>query len=461
MIRLSLIIFSLITLVGCNSMNKYIYNDTHVYWVKSDYSDINYTKGKKVPMYGVDLSSFRVLDEKIYAVDNKAVYYSGIPIAFAEPGSFKLLKNGYAIDKNHVFLQGEIIYGASPKQVSFFNDNISVIKAGEFIFYEYQGFNPCDVKSFLPFKNDKRWSRDAKCVYYKDRIVATADANTFMPLNYQYAKDKNGIFYESTRLDDADLATFKVIDWHNFSARDKLGCYQSSLRVDCENIDVNKPIYNISSDYFFSKTVKGFRDEKARILSQAQDDQIAHVSMIVDHLAGDIGSPEVLLAQRFDKIDTDYGFTLITTDLIPNKVSFKYLGKREGRTVFNVYNSTVYGLMQLEFDLDGEVIKEPVYTGGSYNFLQYNMGKCAYRVGQCTEYSKVVLTSGEYSQQNSIDVIYNEGVWYRNINLSNGSTMKEVIIYNRYGLPVYFSTEHNGILNFEMVREDLLPIMLK
>lgn len=89
------------------------------------------------------------------------------------------------------------------------------------------------------------------------------------------------------------------------------------------------------------------------------------------------------------------------------------------------------------------------------------MGKCAYRVGQCTEYSKVVLTSGEYSQQNSIDVIYNEGVWYRNINLSNGSTMKEVIIYNRYGLPVYFSTEHNGILNFEMVREDLLPIMLK
>lgn len=189
-----------------------------------------------------------------------------------------------------------------------------------------------------------------------------------MPLNYQYAKDKNGIFYESTRLDDADLATFKVIDWHDFSARDKFGCYQSSLRVDCENIDVNKPIYNISSDYFISKAVKGFRDEKARILSQAQDGQIAHVSMIVDHLAGDIGSPEVLLAQRFDKIDTDYGFTLITTDLIPNKVSFKYLGKREGKTVFNVYNSTVYGLMQLEFNLDGDVIKEPVYTGGATIF---------------------------------------------------------------------------------------------
>ncbi|WP_314293989.1 DKNYY domain-containing protein [Leptotrichia massiliensis] len=45
-------------------------------------------------------------------------------------------------------------------------------------------------------------------VYFKEKIIKGADAKTFKEINYEYSKDKNGVFYKGERMEkDATLNT--------------------------------------------------------------------------------------------------------------------------------------------------------------------------------------------------------------------------------------------------------------
>lgn len=55
-----------------------------------------------------------------YSTDNNSVYYKNIPILLADLNTFKVLGDGFAEDKNHLFEKGQIIFnlkdGANPFQ---------------------------------------------------------------------------------------------------------------------------------------------------------------------------------------------------------------------------------------------------------------------------------------------------------------------------------------------------------
>ena len=45
-------------------------------------------------------------------------------------------------------------------------------------------------------------------VYFQEKIIKGADAKTFKEINYEYSKDKNGVFYKGERMEkDATLNT--------------------------------------------------------------------------------------------------------------------------------------------------------------------------------------------------------------------------------------------------------------
>jgi len=71
--------------------------------------------GKRVKYLDVDNETFKVLENKDYAIDKNNVYSWGEIIKNADPNSFHFLDNGYSADKNNVFLDDVMVINADPK----------------------------------------------------------------------------------------------------------------------------------------------------------------------------------------------------------------------------------------------------------------------------------------------------------------------------------------------------------
>lgn len=90
-----------------------------------------------------------------------------------------------------------------------------------------------DLSSFKIFYN---YAKDKNNVYYKGFIIVGADAKSFKEVSFDYAKDKNFVYYGSMILDKADSKTFKVLNNSCF-AKDKKNIY--FLNEILENVDFN------------------------------------------------------------------------------------------------------------------------------------------------------------------------------------------------------------------------------
>lgn len=454
------ILFCTTLLFGCQSNSKYIYNDTKVFWVKPDFSDRNHIKGKKVPMYGVDIPSFKILKENVYALDNSSVYYYGIPIAFAQPSSFKPLNRSYAIDSEHVFLDGELLIDAKPNDFTFFKNNTNYSKSNDLLFYKKNSFTPCDAAKFQPIPKHFRWATDQKCVYFENQVLAGVDVNSFLPVNFQYAKDKYGVFYKSERVSGIDISSFKVVRGYKFDARDSLHCYRAASIVDCQTGKSQQKLTETEVDNRVSNIVQGWLQEKRQILAHAQREQNTNIARILNVMGKNAGTEELGDIKRFDRAKKDSGLSLVTTDLMPERISFQLDILNAESVRYKVFNSSVYGVMSLEFDADGKIIEEPVYTSRGYEHRSYRTNKCSFRVGMCIEDFEVISPSVSYKNILEVNSSYQNGVWRRAIKQPNGSYVHEIFIYNRLGLPVYYSKSRDEQLEFEMMREDLKLLTL-
>jgi hypothetical protein len=109
MLKRLLYLFSpLLGLAGCGT--GYQQNGHNWVWTTLDES-----QGRRehlIPM--ADGPSFRVLQDKNFALDKAYVYYQGRPLRGADPASFTLLRDGYGKDRNHVFLNTEPVVLADP-----------------------------------------------------------------------------------------------------------------------------------------------------------------------------------------------------------------------------------------------------------------------------------------------------------------------------------------------------------
>ena len=52
-------------------------------------------------------------------------------------------------------------------------------------------------------------------VYFKEKIIKVADAKTFKKINYEYSKDKNGVFYKGARMEKDDTLNSCVKYYQN------------------------------------------------------------------------------------------------------------------------------------------------------------------------------------------------------------------------------------------------------
>ena len=169
-------------------MAEYIKTNNEVYYKYAEGKDFQFK------VENVDLGTFKVLNDK-YAKDEKNVYFSGNKsFEDVDAGTFEVLPEDYSKDKNNVY---------SPE-----NGWIQRVN----------GANPKTIKVLNQF-----YLKDDKNVFFNDKKILGADANSFIALDKEngYAKDKNSVYYFGQKVEGADPKTFEVISDGEYSKDDK------------------------------------------------------------------------------------------------------------------------------------------------------------------------------------------------------------------------------------------------
>lgn len=169
-------------------MSEYIKTNNEVYYKYAEGKDFQFK------VENVDLGTFKVLNDK-YAKDVKNVYFSGNKsFEDVDSGTFEVLPADYSKDKNNVY---------SPE-----NGWIQKVN----------GANPKTIKVLNQF-----YLKDDKNVFFNDKKILGADANSFIALDKEngYAKDKNSVYYFGQKVEGANAKTFEVISDGEYSKDDK------------------------------------------------------------------------------------------------------------------------------------------------------------------------------------------------------------------------------------------------
>lgn len=112
---------------------------------------------------------------------------------------------------------------------------------------DYMSIDGLDIFSYEKF-NNSNYAKDKNFVYFETNKVDQADPNSFTLItgSRYYAKDKNFVYWEGKTINGADTNSFELI--HNSAAKDKNFVYMGDFKL--ENAD---PKSYIIMDYGYAK----------------------------------------------------------------------------------------------------------------------------------------------------------------------------------------------------------------
>jgi hypothetical protein len=195
--------------------------------------DKNHCYCTSTRLQGVDVKSFSVLNFT-YAKDNMNVWTLGGKIKDVDAKTFEVCDNGkrslgkthdkqtglwyelfvpygFGKDKNNVYYydysgKPNIVKNASPKTFISLDDNYFGYDENS-VFCGRSKLQKSDPKTWKKFKDLYYYSKDKKIIYYFNRIIKEADAETFEVLEQnierglpkQLAKDKNNYYWNDSK----------------------------------------------------------------------------------------------------------------------------------------------------------------------------------------------------------------------------------------------------------------------
>lgn len=174
-----------------------------------------------------------------YGVVDGQVYYNARPIKQADAASFHAFQReefgylhsaqSYAKDHQHLYYQGNVVANVDITNVEgkVLGSNLYWL-TDHTVIYQGTVINGADPQSFQPFKQYTSWASsgtgDDKHIFYQHQRLEQADAATFEILDHSYAKDRQHIYYGLTPiLEEADPIHFMLLD--EYVARDEDAVY--------------------------------------------------------------------------------------------------------------------------------------------------------------------------------------------------------------------------------------------
>ena len=213
---------------------KYVKDDKNLYKFETDslsYFSSNEIKTKKVSIDGLDVKSFKVLENNKdyyfdYYVDKSNVYIDKDnleKITGADRNSFEILGYSIARDKNNVYKKGEKLGNIDIASFKYFENGIAKDKNRVFYMDERKDIKNVDAKTFERM-GESYYFRDKNNVFalkndYPDsnynlvlEMSKNIDRSSFDILNDEFGKDKNGVYYFGEKIDGISSNNAKVIE---------------------------------------------------------------------------------------------------------------------------------------------------------------------------------------------------------------------------------------------------------
>lgn len=202
-------------------MAEYIKTNNEVYYKYAEGKDFQFK------VENVDLGTFKVLNDK-YAKDVKNVYFSGNKsFEDVDTGTFEVLPADYSKDKNNVYSpeNGWIqrVNGANPKTIKVLNQ--FYLKDDKNVFFNDKKILGADANSFIALDKENGYAKDKNTVYYFGQKVEGANAKTFEVISDgEYSKDDKNVYASGEIIKGADPKTFREFPETSYS-RDKNNLY--------------------------------------------------------------------------------------------------------------------------------------------------------------------------------------------------------------------------------------------
>ena len=246
-------------------MSEYIKTNNEVYYKYAEGKDFQFK------VENVDLGTFKVLNDK-YAKDVKNVYFSGNKsFEDVDTGTFEVLPADYSKDKNNVYSpeNGWIqrVNGANPKTIKVLNQ--FYLKDDKNVFFNDKKILGADANSFIALDKENGYAKDKNSVYYFGQKVEGANAKTFEVISDgEYSKDDKNVYASGEIIKGADPKTFREFPETSYS-RDKNNLYyyygedKFLGKIDENNFEFLDDfiIRNGNEIYFYGNKLK-LKDEK-------------------------------------------------------------------------------------------------------------------------------------------------------------------------------------------------------
>lgn len=186
------------------SYNKYFKDKDNIYFLNDKDDKMEFEK-----LDGANPKTFEIVDD-YFARDDKNVYILGYKVDGIDPKTFETLNYEMIKDKNGVY----------------FLENISEENENSEIKTKKLNLKGLDLRSFKKVDDSDYYFKDKNSIYYEDsgnlHKIENADLKTFKDLDYNFAKDKNNIYYKNKKLDGIDAASFEKIVFNFIKDKNRL-----------------------------------------------------------------------------------------------------------------------------------------------------------------------------------------------------------------------------------------------
>jgi len=125
-------------------------------------------------------------------------------------------------DKNHLFIDGEVIENIDPNTFKLIGNYIFRDKDSAYFFGFFNKLNDCTIKGVNPSKIKLLkypWAKTDNILIYGSDTLKLKNVNEFTPIDEDWGKTKKHIINNNQILYDADVESFKIIS--SFEGKDK------------------------------------------------------------------------------------------------------------------------------------------------------------------------------------------------------------------------------------------------
>ena len=190
------------------------------------------------------------LDEN-FSKTHKQVYYRGHLIRGADPGTFEVIRDGWARDGRSAYSQSlrlkadrdsfvvlNQLYAKDRESAFYLGGTIEGADGGSFEVLDEGGFS---TGPGFWYRHVQGYARDRLNVYHyiltigKPRVVKGVDLETFQSLGFSFAKDARKVYHEGVRIQKADPETFEPLGAHY--SRDSRRVYYANRTMDAADRD--------------------------------------------------------------------------------------------------------------------------------------------------------------------------------------------------------------------------------